>query len=63
MDDEIYHPMSDGEYYSMAFKEYAREHGRENPDQAWINTPMDTWEPNPFYRGPPVRHPEDDRED
>ena len=43
-----------------ACREYAREVGRENPDRAWIATDFDSWEPNPFYKGPPVRHPEDD---
>jgi hypothetical protein len=47
--------------YGMAFKEYARNAGAERPEQAWILTPWDTWEPNPHYRGPAVRHPEDDR--
>jgi len=54
--------MDDGTYYAMAFKEYARNHGEQQPDNPWILTPMDTWERNPFYRGPPVRHPEDDRD-
>lgn len=41
-------------------REYARNAGMDNPDVAWINTPQDTWERNPFYQGPAVRHPEDD---
>jgi len=41
-------------------REYARNVGMENQDVAWINTPQDTWERNPFYQGPAVRHPEDD---
>ncbi len=53
--------MDDGTYYHMAFKEYARNVGAEFPDRPWILTPMDTWERNPFYRGPPAPHPEDDR--
>jgi hypothetical protein len=43
-----------------AVKEYARNVGAERPEQAWILTHYDTWERNPFYAGPPVRHPEDD---
>jgi len=45
-----------------AAREYAMNVGRENPQRAWILTPYDSWEPNPFYSGPPVRHPEDDPE-
>lgn len=44
-------------------REFARNAGAEQPDRAWILTPWDTWEPNPFYSGPPVRHPEDDYDD
>lgn len=35
--------------------------GREQP--AWILTNWDSWEPNPFYTGPKVRHPEDDSDE
>jgi hypothetical protein len=52
--------MTDGEYYTMAFREWAWVHGADSPDLAWISTPYDTWERNPHYRGPPARHPEDD---
>jgi len=41
----------------------ALEIGAENPDQAWILTDRDVWHANPYYRGPAVRHPEDDPED
>lgn len=43
--------------------EYARNYGMDHPEVAWVNTHFDTWERNPFYHGPPVRHPEDDDED
>lgn len=43
-----------------ACKEYARNVGMDNPDQPWILTDWDTWEPNPCYSGPSVPHPEDD---
>jgi hypothetical protein len=43
---------------SDACREYARNVGRDRPDTAWISTPYDTWEPNPFYRGPAQPHPE-----
>jgi len=35
--------------------------GRQQP--AWILTGWDTWEPNPMYCGPKVRHPEDDHDE
>lgn len=34
--------------------------GQENPNQPWILSDWDTWEPNPFYQGPPAPHPEID---
>jgi len=43
-----------------ACREYACNVGRERPEQAWILTDYDTWQANPFYAGPAVRHPEDD---
>ena len=43
-----------------AMREYARNVGREFPTRAWIATPLDSWEKNPYYNGPPVRHPEED---
>ncbi len=41
-------------------REYARNVGRENPNRAWINTPQDSWERNPFYCGPAAPHPEEE---
>ena len=55
--------LTQGEYMDEAFHQYACAYGAEQPDRAWISTPFDTWERNPFYVGPPVRHPEDDHED
>lgn len=52
--------LTQSEWTTMALKEYAREYGRENPNKAWISTPLDTWEKNPHYHGPKVPHPEDD---
>lgn len=43
---------------SEAIQEYALNVGHDNPDQAWILTPFDVWQPNPFYQGPKVPHPE-----
>lgn len=45
-------------YYREAMREYAMNVGRDNPEAAWISTPFDTWEKNPFYRGEPQPHPE-----
>lgn len=40
----------------------AVERGETFPDRAWLLSPRDVWYPNPYYKGPPVRHPEDDRD-
>lgn len=42
-----------------ACREYARIVGADRSEDAWILTDFDTWEPNPFYTGPAVPHPED----
>ena len=52
--------LSQGAWNRMAVNQYAAAHGAEEPERAWILSPFDSWEPNPHYRGPPVRHPEDD---
>lgn len=60
-DDALAHDaMTPGEYTRMAVNQYAAVYGAEAPESAWILSPFDTWERNPAYRGPPVRHPEDD---
>jgi hypothetical protein len=51
--------MSEGEYMSEALHQYASAHGAERPQCAWILSPFDTWERNPYYNGPEVAHPED----
>ena len=43
-----------------ACREYAWNVGSERPEQAWILTNYDSWEPNPYYHGPSVPHPEMD---
>lgn len=43
-----------------AMHEFARNVGRERPESAWILTPYDVWQANPFYTGPKVAHPESD---
>lgn len=58
-DDLAMEALTDGEYYSQAVKQYAGAYGEASPDQAWILSPFDTWEKNPYYVGPPVPHPED----
>jgi hypothetical protein len=50
------HPATEAE----ADHEYAHNVGRQRPDQAWILSDRDVWYRNPFYSGPPVRHPEDE---
>jgi hypothetical protein len=54
--------LTQGEWMREAFRQYAYIYGAEDPTSAWILTPYDTWERNPFYVGPAVRHPEDDHE-
>jgi len=48
---------------SEADAQYARNIGIERPDQPWVLSDRDVWYPNPAYRGPAVRHPEDDQDD
>lgn len=43
--------------------EFASNVGRDNADQAWILSDRDAWYANPFYKGPPVAHPEDEDHD
>jgi len=38
----------------------ALELGAERPERAWILTDRDVWHANPFYQGPPQRHPEEE---
>jgi len=45
---------------SEAMKEYAFNFGMDNRERAWICTPFDTWERNPFYNGPAMPHPEEE---
>ncbi len=43
-----------------ADREWVRNVGRENPEDAWILSDRDVWYPNPFYTGPAGPHPDDD---
>lgn len=45
---------------SESLREFAFNAGMDNPDQCWLLDPRDAWVRNPFYRGPDVRHPEDE---
>lgn len=45
---------------SEADQQYAFEAGRERRDSAWILSDRDVWYRNPFYRGPPQPHPDDE---
>jgi hypothetical protein len=57
------HPDDEGFTYATDAdfdREGARETGRENAKHAWILSDRDVWYANPFYQGPPQRHPEDD---
>jgi hypothetical protein len=45
---------------SEACKEFAANVGSEDTERAWILTPFDSWERNPYYCGPAVPHPEED---
>jgi hypothetical protein len=47
---------------SEAVAEFAHNAGADHPDQAWLLHDWDVWVRNPFYCGPPVRHPEEDPE-
>jgi hypothetical protein len=40
-------------------REWVRNVGQDRPDQQWILSDYDSWEKNPFYRGPNQPHPED----
>jgi hypothetical protein len=42
-----------------ACTEYAFNVGRDRLDRQWILTNYDTWVQNPYYKGPPQRHPEE----
>jgi hypothetical protein len=56
MDDHLATPME-------AIAEYGRNAGMDHPDQAWLLHDWDVWVRNPFYSGPPVRHPESEEPD
>jgi len=45
-------------YIQEAISEWVFVVGQECPDEAWLCSPYDSWESNPYYRGPAVPHPE-----
>lgn len=45
---------------AQADREYATNVGAQRRDQEWILSDRDVWYRNPFYKGAPGRHPEDD---
>jgi hypothetical protein len=47
-------------YETEAVRQYTYVIGGQCPDRAWILSPYDTWEANPFYIGEPQPHPEED---
>lgn len=52
--------LSYSQWQAEAVRQYAGDHGRDRPDLAYILSPYDTWETNPFYVGPRQPHPESD---
>lgn len=46
-----------------AVREWVAVVGANHPNRAWLCHDYDVWVANPYYVGPPVRHPEDDSED
>jgi hypothetical protein len=53
-DDEFEQPYS----IEATIKQWAFDVGRDRPDVAWLLSPYDTWETNPFYKGEPQPNPE-----
>ena len=51
--------LTQGQYFSAAINEYARNHGEVDTERQWILTPFDTWVANPHYRGEDNGHPEE----
>jgi len=43
---------------AQADTEYATNVGSQNREKPWILSDLDVWHQNPFYKGPPVPHPE-----
>ena len=52
--------LSQGEWFSQAFADFAQLNGAIEPDREWLLSDYDVWVKNPHYRGEPGAHPEDD---
>ena len=52
--------LSEGEYMSRAFSDFAQLNGAVEPEREWLLSDYDVWVRNPHYRGEPGAHPEDD---
>ena len=50
-------------FTAQADRQYAEAKGSERRDQQWILSDRDVWYRNPFYKGAPQPHPEDDESD
>ena len=46
-------------YIQQAIREWVWVVGAERPDQQWLLSDYDSWEPNPHYCGPDQGHPEE----
>tara|TARA_Y100000361_G_scaffold127672_1_gene122183 strand:+ start:4529 stop:4783 length:255 start_codon:yes stop_codon:yes gene_type:complete len=62
-----YHAEEEAQFTITTESEWDRaeayELGARSPDVAWVLTDRDVWHRNPYYSGPPQRHPEDPPED
>lgn len=47
-------------FIAQADRQYAEGKGSDRRDQQWILSDRDVWYRNPFYKGPPQPHPEDE---
>lgn len=47
-------------YIQEAIRQWAWVVGQDRQDQQWILSDYDSWEKNPYYRGPDQGHPEYD---
>ena len=55
--------MTAGEFTSHQIDRMRWIEGEQHKDRAWLLTDYDSWVSNPYYDGPPVRHPEAPEED
>ena len=59
----MYNEPSEYDYRAPTHRElvddYTLSHGEFETERAWILSPYDTWEPNPFYKGRPQKSPDE----